>query len=174
MGDAELPFRAGSSFSSSSRSSIDVATPTGTIDGSTLHSSTSQKLEHMETPPYPGNTYAIRDRNSGRLITLVNGMLRLENCVGEQGGWHWKCEEKQGWLGFRSPVAGWYMGHDCKGNFVACVSHHKPHEYFCARRHPQGGYFLLMKEAGNGVELKKMAIGEDPGKLVMSSEQGVL
>lgn len=139
------------------------------MDNLTLHSPTSPKDKHTETPPYAGSTYAIRDRKSGRLITLLNGSLQLENCTGEQGGWHWKCEEKQGWLGFRNPVSGTYMGHDTLGSFLAVVNHHKTHEYFCARRHPEGGYLLLMRQ---GDELRKMAIGEDGHALVMTTGEG--
>ncbi|KAI1758933.1 hypothetical protein GGR53DRAFT_524277 [Hypoxylon sp. FL1150] len=136
--------------------------------------SSPQGVEQMETSPWPGDTYAIRDRKSGRYITLVNGKLRLVSCTGEQGGWFWQCEEKQGWLGFRSPVAGWYIGHDTLGSFVARVTHHQACEYFCARRHPEGGYYLLMRQDTTGDILCKMAIGDDGSTLVMSRGEGTL
>lgn len=173
----DIPFRTNRSNSLppsfSSSSGIDTPTDTTVMSDSTnhLHSPISQKAESMETPPYAGNTYAIRELKSGRLVTLINGNLRLENCTGEQGGWHWHCEEKQGWLGFRSPVSGTYMGHDTEGNFWANYGHHLGHEYFCARRHPNGGYVLLMRQED---ELRKMTVDDSSCKLVMTTGEGTL
>ncbi|RYO84891.1 hypothetical protein DL764_009257 [Monosporascus ibericus] len=62
-----------------------------------------------ETVPWPGNTFVIRERASGRAIMLVHGELRLSSwdCAGDRGA-HWICEDKNGWLGFRNPVSNTY------------------------------------------------------------------
>ncbi|KAI1076903.1 hypothetical protein F5B20DRAFT_554196 [Whalleya microplaca] len=126
---------------------------------------------HAETVPWPGQKFAIRSQTSGRVITLVEGELRMEDNLGEQGGWHWVCVEKNGWLGFRSPVSGTYMGHNGRGGFVAAVKHHKSYEYFCTRRHPDGGYLLLMK---HGDDLWKMDVGEEGHDLIETKGDGTV
>jgi hypothetical protein len=119
--------------------------------------------------PWAGETFMIRDRIRGRVITLKDGNLRLEANASRTGGWHWVCVEKNGWLGFRNYVSGTYIGHDGKGNFYAKVGHHEGHEFFCARRHPDGGYLLLMM---HGMKFWKMDIGEDGNKLVETENEG--
>lgn len=122
-----------------------------------------------ETVPWPGETFVIREPNQGLAITLTEGRLRLRQEMGNRGGCHWVCVDRNGWLGFRNAVSGTYLGHDQKGNFYAKVQHHEPHEYFCARRHPRGGYILLMR---HGNDLQKMAIGEDGESLVETKGEG--
>ncbi|XXH04107.1 hypothetical protein Hte_010518 [Hypoxylon texense] len=111
---------------------------------------TSQDADRTDTPPYPGGTFAIRQRGTGRLITLVDGILRMEYCLGEQGGWHWICEETNGWLTFRSPVSGLYLGGVTTGQF-------------CVRKHPEGGYVMLSRRDD---ELLRVHVGEDDYSLV--------
>ncbi|KAI1385544.1 uncharacterized protein F4822DRAFT_347062 [Hypoxylon trugodes] len=118
-----------------------------------------------EDVPWPGHTFIIRDPASGRQVTLVRGELRMEEHMGDQGGYHWICVEKNGWLGFCDPVHGTYIGHDSMGSFISQVKHHKTHEYFCARRHPDGGYILSSLTVQG---LSKMTIGEDGQKLVQA------
>ncbi|RYP40508.1 hypothetical protein DL767_001637 [Monosporascus sp. MG133] len=125
-----------------------------------------------ETVPWPGNKFVIRERASGRAIALVDGELRLSwwDCAGDRGA-HWICEDKNGWLGFRNPVSNTYMGKDNRGNFYAKANQHRAWEYFCAMRHPEGGYILLMRHWD---ELLKMAVGEDGCKLVTTKGEGTV
>ncbi|KAI6090677.1 hypothetical protein F4821DRAFT_228805 [Hypoxylon rubiginosum] len=134
-----------------SASTPGVATPshTSTTTNSTDH------LHSFTAPPYTGQTFAIRERKSGRLLTLINGRIRLEHCTGEQGGWYWKCVEETGWLTFRSLVSGEYLGF--QGN-----------RRFCARRHPEGGYLLMLKQ---GDDLERIIIQEDNSVLLSPSEE---
>ncbi|OTA90878.1 hypothetical protein M434DRAFT_397654 [Hypoxylon sp. CO27-5] len=145
-------------------------TPTHSITTSDpLIDHRSPSPTRKETVPWPGHTYIIRDPVSGRQITLVRGELSLENHAGDQGGYHWICVEKGGWLGFYDPVHGTYMGRDNRGGYMCKVKHHKGHEYFCARRHPDGGYLLLTQHWD---ELLKMGIGKDGHKLVETNGEG--
>ncbi|RYP80135.1 hypothetical protein DL769_002621 [Monosporascus sp. CRB-8-3] len=123
-----------------------------------------------ETVPWPGNTFVIRERATGRAITLVDGKLRLRDwdCAGDRGA-HWVCEQKDGWLGFRNPVSGTYIGHDDRGGFRATASHHKTWEYFCATWHPEGGYLLLKR---HGDALWKMGVSTDGSKFYETAGEG--
>ncbi|OTA98209.1 hypothetical protein M426DRAFT_70257 [Hypoxylon sp. CI-4A] len=132
------------------------------------HSPTAS-TSRRETVPWPGHTFIIRDPDSGRQITLECGELLLRSDRGNQGGYHWDCVEKDGWLGFRDPVHGMYMGHNNRGSFIAQVKHHKGYEFFCARRHPDGGYLLLTQHWN---ELWKMTIGKDGRSLVETTGKG--
>ncbi|KAI1466271.1 uncharacterized protein F4812DRAFT_461241 [Daldinia caldariorum] len=131
-------------------------------------SCSAQRAGAADTPPFPGSTYAIRECNTGRYITLVEGELRALQNVGDQGGWHWVCIETNGWLGFRNPVSSTHIGHDTKHNYWAQYKHHLSHESFCARKHPDGGYVLLSRQ---DEELWKMSVGEDFG-LVETKKDG--
>ncbi|KAK7754005.1 hypothetical protein SLS62_004104 [Diatrype stigma] len=129
----------------------------------------------VEVVPWPGSTFVIRERvtrRPRRAITLVMGGLQLKdwNCPGDQSS-HWICEEKDGWLGFHSPVADKYIGHDNKRGFWAEARQHKDWEYFCARRHPEGGYVLLIKRSHT---LSKMGVAHNGGKLVETTGEGAV
>ncbi|KAI1758932.1 hypothetical protein GGR53DRAFT_192018 [Hypoxylon sp. FL1150] len=112
----------------------------------------------FNTPPCPGQTYAIRDRKSGCLVTLIDGKIRLVRCTKEQGGWHWTCAEENGWLTFRSPVSGRYIGFG-KSRFL------------CIRRHPQGGYVLLARQ---NEELLKMTTRKNKDILMFKTSDEAL
>ncbi|KAI0893038.1 hypothetical protein F4806DRAFT_477995 [Annulohypoxylon nitens] len=124
---------------------------------------------YKETVPCPDNTYIIRNPISGRQITLEHGELGLKHHTGEQGGYHWKCIENGGWLGFRDPIHGMYMGRDARGGYVARVKKHNAWEHFCARRHPDGGYVLLTRHWDS---LMKMDIDKSGTKLIETSGKG--
>ncbi|KAI0122381.1 hypothetical protein F4814DRAFT_208014 [Daldinia grandis] len=119
--------------------------------------------------PWPGHIYKIRDPKSERQITLVNGELRLEKDMGDQGGYHWLCIETDGYLGFRNPSNKVYMGHDYWGQFVARESHHWAWEFFNTRAHPDGGQLLLTV---HGNEMKKMAVEKGTNRLIETTGDG--
>ncbi|OTB18056.1 hypothetical protein K445DRAFT_56017 [Daldinia sp. EC12] len=148
------------------------ATPThSTVTDDLLsdYCATRSAVRPKETVPWPGHTFIIREPISGKQLTIVRGELRLEPHKGDQGGYHWICVEKNGWLGFCDPIHNMFMGHDSLGTFVAQVRHHKPHEYFCTQRHPDGGYLLLTNYKD---WLWKMAIAEDGQKVVTTKGEG--
>ncbi|KAI1139102.1 hypothetical protein F5Y05DRAFT_380855 [Hypoxylon sp. FL0543] len=172
-----------SEFDSTSTSAGNPTPPGSDIDsdiGSDIGSDTDTVMDDHETDhhkaahraqtvPWPGNTYIIRDPKSRQQITLVDGELRLDVHLGDQGGYHWQCVEKDGWLGFRSPSDSLHIGHDGNGNFIAQKTHHKDWEYFNTRAHPAGGHLLLMRHWSGQWQ---MAIGPDGQKLIETKEQG--
>ncbi|KAI0404122.1 hypothetical protein F4802DRAFT_265218 [Xylaria palmicola] len=97
--------------------------------------------------PENGHTYMIREVDSGRAITLVNGRLTLVLDAGTRGGWHWCCEEhSSGWIGFRDAVSGKYLGHDNKGGYMVRAEKLRAWESFVLRPREKGGYNLFVKD----------------------------
>ncbi|KAI5458469.1 hypothetical protein BGZ63DRAFT_47157 [Mariannaea sp. PMI_226] len=121
--------------------------------------------------PWPGETFIIRLRDTGQTVTLVDGRLELCDEFRPEGGCHWRCEEKDGWFGFRNCVSGTYIGHDGKKKFIAKVSHHREHEYFCVRFNPKRGGFELLTR--HGPELWRMNVGQDGKTLVETKGDSV-
>ncbi|KUI55495.1 hypothetical protein VP1G_10753 [Cytospora mali] len=122
--------------------------------------------------PWPGKTYKIRHRASQRLIILEEGRLKLKHPgnIKAVGGWNWVCAEQNGWLGFRSPVSATYMGHDKRGNIWSTWQHHEIQESFCVRRHPAGGYIILVKH-GDGRELWPIVANKE-GEALIEKKNG--
>lgn len=155
--------------------------PSSTTDGAPTPESTTAQSDgitsgaastvgfnaYPDDVPCPGKTYKIQHRKTGRLITLEEGEVRLRRPEDTEaaGGWHWVCAERNGWLGFRSPVSATYMGHNKKGGIGAKQPHHKSHESFCVRRHPDEGYVILVQYID---ELQQIRAGES-GSLVVSA-----
>ncbi|OTB10912.1 hypothetical protein K445DRAFT_27111 [Daldinia sp. EC12] len=119
--------------------------------------------------PWPGHTYKIRDPETKRQITLVNGELQVEKDLGNQGGYHWICVEKDGYLGFLSPNSHVYIGHNNLGQYVAREYRHWAWELFNTRAHPNGGQLLLTV---HGNKMRKMAIQKGTYKLVETDGEG--
>ncbi|KAL7620231.1 hypothetical protein AAE478_009224 [Parahypoxylon ruwenzoriense] len=122
-----------------------------------------------DTAPHPGETYIIRDPATYRIITITGGKLRLEHYAGDRGGYHWECVESRGWLGFRNPAFGVFLGHDGHENIVADKREHKGWEYFCARKHPGGGYILLSRWWD---DLWKLDKADDGRRLIRNNGAG--
>ncbi|RYP56255.1 hypothetical protein DL771_012042 [Monosporascus sp. 5C6A] len=99
----------------------------------------------METVPWPGKSYIIRHKDSGLPITLTDGKVRLGHVNSEcKCTARWICDERDGWLGFRNPVSGTYLG-------TATSSSKRAIEVvdqgdICVRKNPDGGYILLVKQ----------------------------
>lgn len=115
--------------------------PTSTLNdeppsGGTGHNSSSV--------PWPDHTFIIRCLSSGRVLTLLDGQVVLAQ-PGGRASIHWACVETKGWLGFRNPVSGKYLGHDRSGILRCSADQHNGWEHFYARPRPEGGYILLMK-----------------------------
>jgi hypothetical protein len=121
--------------------------------------------------PCAGETYIIVEKASGSAITQTNGELQLEPDTSRRGCFYWVCVEADGWLGFYNTASGNFMGHNAKGKVLATAKHHKAWEYFCARRHPGGGYLLLTTTHGKGWKLEKVAIDQDGKGLVLKEAQ---
>jgi hypothetical protein len=103
---------------------------------------------HTSSVPQPNKTFLIRDKNSGQLLTLFDGIVRLQPAGTLGSAYHWTCHEREGWLGFKNIAAGRYLGHDKQGILQAMAVHHQEWENFCARNMQEGGYVLLMTTRG--------------------------
>ena len=122
-----------------------------------------------ETVPCPDQTFLIRDPDCGKCIAMNDGALELYGTLPSNPAAHWTCFEANGWLGFRNRATGMVMGHNGRGVFHAKVTHHKPHEWFQTRRHPEGGYLLLVKHRDY---LWRMDVGTDGKGLIERPEGG--
>ncbi|KAF3937800.1 hypothetical protein ABW19_dt0205833 [Dactylella cylindrospora] len=137
-------------------STIGGPTITSTVGGPTI-TSTARCPAITPTPtpevpppeiPWPGKTYIIQDRKSGNVITLMEGSISLEAPTSkgvEVGGQQWECIMKEGWLGFKNPVSGRFLGHDSRGYLQADAVEQHSWEEFCVRQHPEGGYVLFLR-----------------------------
>lgn len=147
---------------------------TATTNTPTYTTVTDDLWDHVpdcDAVPWAGETFIIRNRVHGQIITLKDGNLRLEANVSGIGGSHWVCVETDGWLGFRNCVSGTYIGHNGHRSFHAKATLHKNFEFFCAKRHPDGGYLLLTI---HGSIFWKMDIGEDGNELVETGNEGTV
>ncbi|KAJ3532355.1 hypothetical protein NM208_g8300 [Fusarium decemcellulare] len=132
---------------------------------------TDDNATHVESVPSPDGVFIIRHRDTGRVITLIDGELRLCEGFSARGGFHWQCVEKDRWLGFRNCVSGTFIGHNDRKKFIAKATHHRTYEYFTPRPHPQGGYELLIR---HGDELWSMTVGAEGTTLIETKGEGAL
>ncbi|KAF4615879.1 hypothetical protein G7Y89_g15236 [Cudoniella acicularis] len=111
--------------------------------------------------PWPGSIFVIRDLEQGRIITLKDGKLILQTNPHKTSCIYWICiEHSNGFLGFRSSGAATYIGHDGGQKFICEVKHHRDYEWFCVRKHPEGGYVLLINR---GKRFLRVRAKEDTG-----------
>ena len=96
-------------------------TPTPTFD--TVHGPGPKDNfsveQGMESVPWPGRTFMIRNRASDQILARENGNLVLKG-IAELApcGWRWACvEHPEGWFGFREISSGTYLGRDNQGAF---------------------------------------------------------
>lgn len=123
--------------------------------------------EVVTSVPWPGNTFIITTTESPeRVITFVDGLIVLAP-PGGRGSIRWDCIENKGWLGFRDPVSGRYLGHDKHGKLWCVVDKHDEWERFSARHKPEGGYVLLMK---HWEKLLPVKVAQDGGKEIWRTE----
>jgi hypothetical protein len=156
-----------------------AATPPETIpddsldDLDPLYSATSPSTSPSSSVPWPGATFILRAPASGHVLTLLDGLIAMAP-PGGRGSIHWACVETKGWLGFRSPVSGKYLGYDAKGRLCCAAGRQQEWENFCARARPDGGYVLLMthferlwrvgvRVEGKVLRVAKIGHGEDDG-----------
>ncbi|KAI1276039.1 hypothetical protein F5Y07DRAFT_367927 [Xylaria sp. FL0933] len=164
MFDVEDPSEPACSTTFSDKSAVDTPTHS-TKSESTVHeravssSSMSFTLNGMCEVPEHGCIYMIRDIDSEKAITLVEGCLTLAVATGTRGGWQWICEElDNGWIGFREVVSGRLLGRDNRGGFYAQATKLKAWESFVLRPREAGGYNLRVK---NWETLRSMVIVDD-------------
>lgn len=99
----------------------------------------------------------IREKHSGQVIGISEGKLYMhEFSKGlDAEPYHWFCVESNGYFGFFNKRNNKYLS--CRNGSALCtVSDFGTNEYFFPRRHPNGGYQLLV--AVNSSRLNQVAI----------------
>lgn len=95
--------------------------------------------------PWPGNTYMVIERGSSRAITLTDDGLCLQSISDDRNANNcWRCVESNGYFAFYNAKAGVYLGHNSQETMRASATSVKEWELMVPRRHPDGGYQLLM------------------------------
>ncbi|TDZ71610.1 hypothetical protein CTRI78_v001877 [Colletotrichum trifolii] len=110
--------------------------------------------------PWPGTTFRIVEKATGRAMTLIDGELAIRDATGpDDPNTHWFCVEKNGCFGLMNPDTGRYLGND-GGTHVRAWSHEMGEwEYLTMRKHPSGGYQILSPAEEN--KLKVMCVAQN-------------
>ncbi|KAK8067287.1 dynamin family [Apiospora hydei] len=148
-----------------------TATPATSLfdgEGDCVHSPTiigdkTYDGNHLPSVPWPGNTYIISEKASGRPVVCdKNGQVFLEDPAASMAtptlNSRWNCVESNNHMGFQNPETGCYLGHDNKDGMQARIKVMNDWEHIIARPHPQGGYQLLSKVWWH--TLKLIMVGE--------------
>ncbi|OHE91361.1 hypothetical protein CORC01_13338 [Colletotrichum orchidophilum] len=99
---------------------------------------------HLSDVPWPGKTFYIIERQSGKAITLVDDQpVLLDLRTTRDPSTVWLCVEKQGYFGFQNPSAGKFIGHGGKSDVGTWSCELREWESWTPRQHPEGGYQLL-------------------------------
>ncbi|KAF3077231.1 hypothetical protein CFAM422_000747 [Trichoderma lentiforme] len=126
--------------------------------------------------PWPGNTYVIQDKASGRAITAGAGRVYLRKPLSSSADYtHWLCVEANGYFGFYNKHNNVYITFKDGAygpNILSTASEFKEKQLCLPRRHPDGGYQLLAP-AGDGI-LKQVAVLTDTETLVTRQHAGVI
>ncbi|KAL7944682.1 hypothetical protein V8C42DRAFT_78755 [Trichoderma barbatum] len=120
--------------------------------------------------PWPGNTYIIQDKDSGRAITL-GGYLHLYKDSKEKGANHWLCVETRGYYGFFNKNKNSYLSF--RGGRLQVAGDLGLEGLCMPRRHPKGGYQLLVP-VGESVALKQVAIFGTNSELIVRQHAGAI
>ncbi|KAK7943581.1 uncharacterized protein PG986_012694 [Apiospora aurea] len=165
--------------SSAAESDLSVIAPEPSVVGSPRAMSDNAWDDSV---PWPGNTYMIIDKATGRPITLKeNGMIYLPGDeeeirspaeVAPTADNTWYCAESQNYLGFLNRATGRYMGHNVFRTMQASAFSLRAWELFTARPHPKGGYHLMTPLWSNALQVVDMA--PDGRHLIRRMHGGVL
>ncbi|KAL6874787.1 hypothetical protein J3F83DRAFT_728675 [Trichoderma novae-zelandiae] len=132
-------------------------TTEGADDSSTIFARLAPKTSEptiMDEPwdgrryavPWPGNKYHIFLRGTDQVIcSNSDGKFHMCDINKDKPRLHtWSCVENDGYFGFSNTQTGKFIGHKNDGLLHSTASHHRDWELMTARRHPEGGYELLM------------------------------
>ncbi|KAL7817906.1 hypothetical protein V8C44DRAFT_207825 [Trichoderma aethiopicum] len=96
--------------------------------------------------PWPGSKYHIfLDGTDQVICSHDDGKLHLCDADKDDLQLHtWVCVEKEGYFGFFNTHTGRFIGHGNDGWMHSTAKNHRGWELITVRRHPEGGYELLM------------------------------
>ncbi|TFA99698.1 hypothetical protein CCMA1212_008529 [Trichoderma ghanense] len=113
--------------------------------------------------PWPGNKYHIFINDTDRAI-----------CSNESGGVYvhdinsdvhkqftWLCVEKNGYFGFVNMATGRFIGHNNQDLLRSEALNHEAWELMTVRKHPKGGYELLMPHWWHTLKRVSVVAGSD-------------
>ncbi|KAK8081070.1 hypothetical protein PG997_008888 [Apiospora hydei] len=133
-----------------------------------MHGDDAWDGPYVPAVPWPGNTYTIVERGTGRpIIRRVDGEIILGSgykTYAPGPNIQWLCVESNNHFGFQTPYTGCYLGHDGKERMHAAATALKGWEFIVARPHPKGGYQLLSPYWSNCMKL--FVVGDDGKSLV--------
>lgn len=117
--------------------------------------------------PWPGNKYNIFINGTNRAIcSNPSGHLYVYDFDEDIFQQHtWLCVEKNGYFGFVNPQTGRFMGHNNCDKLHSATFQHEAWEFITVRKHPEGGYELLMPHWWH--TLKKVCVVEGSDEVVL-------
>lgn len=157
----------GSRNTTSSASSI-IYTPRG---DSNAIGELCLRDDPSDAVPWPGNTYIIRNKDSERALGSVTGLFTRKLSLSDDfQPYLWLCVESNGYFGFFNKYCNKYLSF--QDDRIQTASDFGPREFFLLRRHPQGGYQLLVPASAN--MLKQVAILSGSDILVVRQHAGAI
>ncbi|KAL7919640.1 hypothetical protein ACQKWADRAFT_300679 [Trichoderma austrokoningii] len=117
--------------------------------------------------PWPGNKYNIFINGTNRAICCnPSGHLYVYDFNQDKFQQHtWLCVEKNGYFGFVNPQTGRYIGHNSHDKLHSATYQHEAWELMTVRKHPEGGYELLMPHWWH--TLKRVGVVEGSDDVVL-------
>lgn len=94
------------------------------------------------TIPSAGSTFLILSAQERRVVSVVGGKIVLSEDYNDSAS-KWKCEESNGYLGFRNCASGLLLGRDKNWKLSCFATRHRNWEWFRAYAKPEG-YVLIM------------------------------
>ena len=146
---------------SDNHTSVSEATPTTGSDNLTSHD--DQLDGWTVATPWPGEIFMIIERSTNRALVEDFGALSFQQRNPCDDQKLWLCVETNGFFGFQNKKTSKYISCNLN-NLHANASRHLNWEFILPRKHPKGGYQLLMS---NGQWLQVVNMNEEGNGLVL-------
>ncbi|KAL7914606.1 hypothetical protein GGI35DRAFT_152326 [Trichoderma velutinum] len=161
------------SFDSSNTTSTASSTIYTPIGSAIAIGNLSLRDDPSDAVPWPGNTYMIREKDSGKLLGTTGcgiSLTKLTSARDKIEPYQWLCVETNGYFGFFNKSSNKYMSF-VDQRMLHTAAEFGPKEFFLTRRHPNGGYQLLAPASAN--MLKQVAI-LSYNHLIMRQHAGII
>jgi len=100
------------------------------------HDTMSTLESTISSFPEPDSTFIIKSTSSGLAIAVSEGKVVQAPPGGKEC--HWVCIQTDGWLGFRNPVSGKFLGRNDDWHMACVATAHERHEWFHVRSRQEG------------------------------------